>query len=68
MSFPFALWLIIGVAMVGLGLIVVALVKTVRYHGWFKHTWAPPAVPWFIAGMAVGAGALLGGVVWWMTS
>ena len=55
--------LVLG-ALVGLALIVVAVVKTVRYHGAGRQTWAPPAVPWFIAGIAVLAITLVGGIVW----
>lgn len=50
---PTDLLLLVAGGIVGTALLAVALVKTVRYHGWGKQTWAPPAVPWFIAGLAV---------------
>lgn len=40
-------------AMIGSVLLVVAVVKTVRYHGWGQQRWAPPAVPWFVSGLVV---------------
>ncbi len=57
----FPLWLVIA----GLGalamtvLLIVSMVKTVRFQGWGKQSWAPPAVPWFVASMAVGAVTLV---------
>jgi hypothetical protein len=50
---PFLIFLICG-AVVMTALLVVSVVKTVRYHGWGQQTWAPPAVPWFIAAMVTG--------------
>ncbi|QZQ53718.1 hypothetical protein KZI27_00310 (plasmid) [Curtobacterium sp. TC1] len=44
--------LIVGAA-VGTGLLVVAVLKTVRYHGWGQQRWAPPEVPWFVEGFIV---------------
>ncbi|MDM7886606.1 hypothetical protein QUG92_15955 [Curtobacterium sp. RHCKG23] len=44
--------LIAGVA-IGTALLVVAVVKTVRHHGWGQQRWAPPAIPWFVAGFIV---------------
>jgi hypothetical protein len=43
---------------VGLALMVVAAVKTVRYHGWGQQKMAPPAVPWFVASMLVAVAIL----------
>jgi len=45
-------------------LLVVAAVKTVRYHGWGKQTWAPPAIPWFVASAAILLATLVGGLIW----
>lgn len=44
--------LIAGVV-IGTALLVVAVVKTVRHRGWGQQRWAPPAVPWFVAGFIV---------------
>jgi hypothetical protein len=49
---PFLVVPILGFVLATI-LILVTAVKTVRYHGWGQRTWAPPAVPWFIATMAV---------------
>ncbi|BDZ44723.1 hypothetical protein [Naasia aerilata] len=51
-----------GLAMTAL--LVVSMVKTVRYHGWGQQRWAPPAVPWFIAAMVVGVGTLAATLLW----
>ena len=48
----------------GVGSVIAAVVKTVRFHGAGKQTWAPPAVPFFIAGMVFLAGALILGFAW----
>jgi hypothetical protein len=52
-SFPLFLGVLILGFVLSTILLVVAVVKTVRYHGWGKRTWAPPAVPWFITAMVV---------------
>jgi hypothetical protein len=62
-TFPdLLIFVLVGWA-VGSGLCLVSVVKTVRYHGWGKKTWAPPAVPWFVASMIVGVVTLVGGLV-----
>jgi hypothetical protein len=63
-SLPTGLVIIIVGFVVGVALMVVAGVKTVRYHGFGQKTWAPPAVPWFIASMATTALALVYGLFW----
>jgi hypothetical protein len=50
--------------LIGFGLMAVAVVKTVRYHGWGKQTWAPPAIPWFITSLSVMVIGLVIGLVW----
>jgi len=49
---------------VATGLIVVAVVMTVRHQGWGRRSWAPHAVPWFVAAMIILAITLLGGIAW----
>jgi hypothetical protein len=49
----------------GLALMVVAVVKTVRYHGWGQQKLAPPAVPWFAASMLIGVAILAYAFFWW---
>lgn len=44
-------------------LIEIAIVKTVRHHGWGKQTWAPPAAPWFWAAMGVSVVTLAAGII-----
>lgn len=45
--------ILIASVVIGTVLLVVAVVKTVRYHGWGQQRWAPPAVPWFVSGFGV---------------
>ena len=45
--------ILIATVAIGTVLLLVAAVKTVRYHGWGQQRWAPPAVPWFVSGLAV---------------
>jgi hypothetical protein len=52
-SFPPFLVVVIVGALLGSIVMVVGVVKTVRYHGWGHQKWAPPARPWFIAGLAI---------------
>jgi hypothetical protein len=66
-SLPTELLVMIGGFVVMTVLIVITMVKTVRYHGWGKRTWAPPAVPWFVATMAVGVLTLGYLAVWTLT-
>jgi hypothetical protein len=54
-SFPPFLGIVILGAILGVILTVVAVVRTVRYHGWGKQQLAPPAVPWLIASFVVPA-------------
>lgn len=61
------LLVLIGGFVVMTVLIAITMVTTVRYHGWGKQTWAPPAVPWFIASMAVGV-LTLGYLALWLLS
>lgn len=61
------LLVLIGGFVVMTVLIAIAMVKTVRYHGWGKQTWAPPAVPWLIASMAAGV-LTLGYLALWALS
>jgi amino acid transporter len=49
---PFLVVVILGFVLSTI-LMLVATMKTVRYHGWRQRKWAPPAVPWYIAAMAV---------------
>ncbi|RPE78448.1 hypothetical protein EDF39_1126 [Frondihabitans sp. PhB161] len=56
--------ILIAGAVVGVLLTVVGIVKTVRYQGWGKQTWAPPARPWLGAAAAVLVLTLVGGVIW----
>ncbi|MBM7024977.1 hypothetical protein [Clavibacter zhangzhiyongii] len=44
-------------------LMAIAIVKTVRHHGWGKQTWAPPAAPWFWAAMGVAVVTLAAGLI-----
>lgn len=61
MDAPGVLLLLTLAFLVGVALFTVAMVKTVRFHGWEHSRWAPPAVPWFVASMVVGA--LAGGIL-----
>jgi hypothetical protein len=60
---PFLVFAMCG-AVVMTALLLASIVKTVRYHGWGQRTWAPPAVPWFIAAMVVGVLSLLITFLW----
>ncbi|MET0989892.1 MAG: hypothetical protein ABWY54_04530 [Glaciihabitans sp.] len=66
-SLPTELLVLIGGFVVMTALIAITMAKTVRYHGWGKQTWAPPAVPWFIASMTVGV-LTLGYLALWALS
>jgi hypothetical protein len=61
-SLPTGLVVIVVGFVAGVALMVVAAVKTVRYHGFGQKTWAPPAVPWFIASMATAVLSLVYGL------
>jgi hypothetical protein len=63
-GFPPELIAVIVGALVMTALLIVSIAKTVRFHGWGKQNWAPPAVPWFIAAMAVGMLSLGYGLLW----
>ncbi|MFG6445728.1 hypothetical protein ACFXP7_10390 [Microbacterium sp. P06] len=50
---PVFLQVVIVGALISTALVIVAMVKTVRYHGWGQQKWAPPAVPWFLGSLGV---------------
>lgn len=60
---PALVILIVGAA-IGVLLTAVGVVKTVRYQGWGKQTWAPPAKPWLLAAAVVLGLTLVGGIIW----
>jgi hypothetical protein len=57
-NIPAFLSILIFGAVVGTALLGVAMVKTVRHHGWGKRTWAPGVLPWFVSAMMVFVVAL----------
>ncbi|KQO64519.1 hypothetical protein [Curtobacterium sp. Leaf261] len=57
--------ILIATVTIGTVLLLVAVVKTVRYHGWGQQRWAPSAVPWFVSGFGV---ILLGVIAAFVTS
>jgi hypothetical protein len=63
-SLPVELVIMMFGFLVGSAFIVVSVVKTVKYHGSGQKTWAPPAIPWFIAGMVLGVLTLAYGLFW----
>jgi len=63
-TFPPFLGVVLLGLIIGTILLVVGAAKTVHHHGWGKQTWAPPAIPWFVASMAVLLATLVGGLLW----
>lgn len=64
MDLPAVLTTLVVIGVLGTGLMVVGIVKTVRHRGWRQQKWAPPAAPWFIGAFALLTGGLVFVLTW----